>query len=578
MKKLFSIRLGSLQAKLLVYLLLVGSIPLVCATVLFYKHSNEYAERELAGHVKMAHEQMLLGVKQAFAEVDRMTRSLAGDYAVQRYMETSPLRELDERAMKEYIDDKLRELPRQLKYVSDLCISMTAPGLMLCTNENGMLPDLVSQAPETLNRNDRLIEPVDAGDRDHPSDMVRYTIPLLDRKTNTSKGYITVLLNMNRLISAVQGKWTVDSHVVFDAKGSVMYRQTGDSAETEAAAALDFGRTEPFTLVRGETIISQNKLDVDGVDWYSRIQVRGQFPFSAFRSLRTTLIIIFASMAVLSLLSSFIFTRIVTGPLHRLRGLMKRAELGDLKAYWLGGGTGEMNDLGESYNQMLNRLEELIKQVKREESLKKEAEIDALQYQLNPHFLYNTLNTIKWVAKLHKTPQISEVVSSLVRLLQASLGKKGDFLEIREEIGLIQDYMEIQHFRYGDKVKMFYEIDPFAASCLVPRMILQPLVENAIIHGIEPSGREGKIHIKAWTERDLLFCQVEDNGTGLTEQTRDMLRETRELKERMSGIGLRHIREKIKLYYGDDGKLYVNGKESEGTTVRLTLPIHRNEG
>ena len=105
---------------------------------------------------------------------------------------------------------------------------------------------------------------------------------------------------------------------------------------------------------------------------------------------------------------------------------------------------------------MLNRLEDLIKQVKREESLKKEAEMEALHYQLNPHFLYNTLNTIKWVAKIHKTPQISEVVSALVRLLQASLGKKGEFITLREEIGLTRDYMEIQKFRYGDRIQIVY--------------------------------------------------------------------------------------------------------------------------
>ena len=164
---------------------------------------------------------------------------------------------------------------------------------------------------------------------------------------------------------------------------------------------------------------------------------------------------------------------------------------------------------------MLNRLEDLIKQVKREESLKKEAEMEALHYQLNPHFLYNTLNTIKWVAKIHKTPQISEVVSALVRLLQASLGKKGEFITLRDEIGLTHDYMEIQKFRYGDRIQLEMEVEEMTLGCLVPRMLLQPLVENAIIHGIGPTKREGRITIRTWLDRDLLLCQVEDNGIGI---------------------------------------------------------------
>lgn len=119
---------------------------------------------------------------------------------------------------------------------------------------------------------------------------------------------------------------------------------------------------------------------------------------------------------------------------------------------------------------------------------------------------------------MHRTPQIAEVVTSLVRLLQASLGKKGDFITVREEIELIHAYIDIQAFRYGDKIRMEYDIDPLSEGCLVPRMILQPLLENAIIHGIEPSRQVGviRIDIRIEAERELLICQVEDNGIGMS--------------------------------------------------------------
>jgi len=300
---------------------------------------------------------------------------------------------------------------------------------------------------------------------------------------------------------------------------------------------------------------------------------------SSARALKHSLAGFFPLLLLLVAAGIFLFSRYVTKPLNRLQQLMKRAERGDLKAYWVSEGTQEIHDLGRSYNQMLNRLEDLIKQVKREETLKKEAEIAALQYQLNPHFLYNTLNTIKWVAKLHNTPQISDVINALVRLLQASLGKKGDFITLREEIGLIRDYMEIQRFRYGDKVELNFEIDPVAQRCLVPRMILQPLVENACIHGIEPGGGDGKITVRAWIDRDLLYCQVEDNGAGMKTgpEAGEVSGKGGVLKERMSGIGLKHIREKINLYYGEDYHMHIFSKEGQGTTVRLSLPIHHSE-
>jgi sensor histidine kinase YesM len=183
------------------------------------------------------------------------------------------------------------------------------------------------------------------------------------------------------------------------------------------------------------------------------------------------------------------------------------------------------------------------------------------------------------VAKIHKTPQISDAVSALVRLLQASLGKKGDFISLKEEVGLIQDYMAIQSFRYGDTVRIRYEIESLASVCLVPKMILQPLVENALIHGLENSAKDGEITIRAWLDRDMLLCEVQDNGKGMDDPEKIMGTQPRgtSAKERMSGIGLSNIREKIKLYYGSDYKMHVFSKPNFGTTVRLSLPIHRNE-
>ena len=184
------------------------------------------------------------------------------------------------------------------------------------------------------------------------------------------------------------------------------------------------------------------------------------------------------------------------------------------------------------------------------------------------------------MAKIHKTPQISEAVNALVRLLQASLGKKGDFLPLADELQLVRDYMDIQTFRYGDDIQLVTDIDAVASLCLVPKLILQPLVENAIIHGLDQKEKgEKTITIRAWLDRDLLFCQVEDNGKGMDPEL--LLNEQNGkrdgVKEKLSGIGLRHIREKIKLYYGPDYKMLIFSKPNQGTTIRLSLPIHRSE-
>lgn len=575
MKNRLLFPIGSFQVRLLAYILLIGSIPLVCAMLVFYQQSSSYAEQELSDYVKQAHAQMLYGVSQSLSELDRTVKSMTSDYAVQRLLDRGGLTAEDERAYKEYLDGLLSQQMNQLNYIAAMCVTLDETGVSICKQEGRFPASSFDPPAAPLKKNERLLLSL-KGREEQDDPIVKYVFALHDKKSNVVKGTITVLIRMDRLVPKIQFKQPVDNLVLYDDRGSVLYRMSPAALSLDVpSGTADF---QQQTKVVADTIVSRQRLDLNGLYWYSQLELRNLFPSSTYRSLRSTVIVLFLVLLMLSLASSFVFARFVIKPLHHLKSLMKRAERGDLKAYWIASGTTEMNDLGNSYNQMLNRLEELIKQVKREEGLKKEAEIAALQYQLNPHFLYNTLNTIKWVAKIHKTPQISEVVTALVRLLQASLGKKGDFLTIREEIGLLQDYMEIQRFRYGDKVTLAFDIDPIASCCLVPRMILQPLVENAIIHGIEPGGRDGHIIVKAWIERDILFCQVEDNGVGFSPGESDAVPKPQALKERMSGIGLHHIREKIKLYYGSDYKMYVFSNEQQGTTVRLTLPIHQSEG
>jgi sensor histidine kinase YesM len=566
-----SLKPGSFHFRLLLYLLFAGSIPLLIAVYVFYQQSSAFAVKEQKNGVNSAHEQMLQRLREELQRMEQTAQNVAADYAVQAFIGARAQGGSAERSrLKAYIDDLLHREVRQDRYWAGLCLTLDDAALTLCSQ-----PDGGGELSESfLGRQIQLYAPIDLGGQGNQNYGVRYTQPLTELQSGAVKGQVTVVLNLSGLLAHPPIRQPVQHFSIRDHQGRFVY-----AAGADAAGGSEAGR-----------LVSDSKLSYANLEWSSHLEVRSDFASSSLHTLRTALVYIFAFLLAASLGSSLVFSRYVTKPLNHLRGLMKRAELGDLKAYWVLNSMEEMNDLGRSYNQMLNRVEELIKQVKQEEALKKEAEIEALQYQLNPHFLYNTLNTIKWVAKIHKTPQISEVVTALVRLLQASLGKKGDFLTLREETELIKDYMEIQSFRYGDKVKVVYELDELAARCLVPRMILQPLVENAILHGIEPAKREGVITIKAWIERDLLFCQVEDNGIGMSAEALDRVDGTtvaagvsgppnkpNVLRERMSGIGLRHIREKIKLYYGPDYKMHVMSKERQGTIVRLSLPIHRGE-
>ncbi len=570
--RLFSnLPVRTFQFRLLLYLLVVGSVPLLSALFVFYQQSTFYAHEELKNHVKRTHEQILRRIHAELVNMDHIATNINSDYLVQKYILTGGSDEsYNEETFKARLDHLFAIQMKTSKYITDICVSYKEKGTSICPNSNILAADMMFFP---VNKTDRQYQTYDNGGKMPYG--IRFVAPLYDLTTEVVRGHIAIILNFSKLLGDIQNDNPIVRQAIFDKEGAVIYSST--KKFDYAGVFRDWEKPEIVVNSDNDTILSRNVLELPQQTWISVIEVKNQYLASAWRALRNTLILFFIVLLVVSAVCSIIFSRLFIKPIHHLRMLMKRAELGDLKAYWTARSTGEINDLGESYNQMLNRLEETIKQVKHEEALKKEAEIEALRYQLNPHFLYNTLNTIKWVAKIHKTPQISEVVSALVRLLQASLGKKGDFITIREEIGLIKDYMEIQSFRYGDQVKVHYDIEPVTLLCLVPRLILQPLVENALIHGIEPSSRDGVITIKTWIDRDLLMCQVEDNGQGMPDHSPDETGKKQGVKEKMSGIGLNHIREKIKLYYGPDYKMHIFSKEKQGTTVRLSLPIHRSE-
>ncbi|TNJ63120.1 sensor histidine kinase [Paenibacillus hemerocallicola] len=564
----------SFQLRLFLYLFLIGSIPVFVALTFFYLHSSERSESEWRGLVAKKHDQVQRRLEREMRELEYMYSVWLQNDAVGQLMRASrDGRDMGESA-RMAIDSISATAAFQLEYrrnVSDLCFTFDRSGSFCVVGNPYDYESRTARVP--ANRNDFFVQ-------EEGRNTVSWVGPIYDPVNLVIVGYMKIIVDMSRVLDDVRHDQLLSDLVLWDpATDSVLFESGRRDPATSRSPVSFLSEKNAFLRSENGVFLSQRPVAIPGQSWMSYVEVPNTDIRSLQMTLRNTVLVFFAILLAVSVISSLVFSKLFSRPLHLLRQLMKRAESGDLKAYWTYGSIREIDELGNSYNQMLNRLEETIKQVKQEESLKKEAEIEALQYQLNPHFLYNTLNTIKWVAKIHKTPQISDAVSALVRLLQASLGKKGDFISLKEEVGLIQDYMAIQSFRYGDNVAIRYDIDPLASVCLVPKMVLQPLVENALIHGLENSVKNGEISIHARLDRDMLVCEVQDNGKGMADPEAVMGMQPRghSAKERMSGIGLSNIREKIKLYYGPDYKMHVISKPNQGTTVRLSLPIHRNE-
>lgn len=284
-----------------------------------------------------------------------------------------------------------------------------------------------------------------------------------------------------------------------------------------------------------------------------------------------------AVFGLIAMLAAVYISRIVYKPVRKLMTAMQSISDGemDTRAEVVSGD--EIGLAAEEFNRMLDRIEELIGQLIQEEKKKKDAELEALQYQITPHFMYNTLNSIKCYAMIHDQKEIAAVIEDFVELLQTCIRKKGTFLTVAEEIQVLENYIHLQEFRNGEAYQVAYEIEREAEQCLIPRLILQPLVENALIHGLDLKNNRKDLTIEAYTSGSRLYMKVRDNGRGMTqEQIEELLKKKGKKTKGLTAVGIPNIQERLKLYYGTQAKLLLKSS-GEGTEAIIYLPVNRSE-
>lgn len=284
-----------------------------------------------------------------------------------------------------------------------------------------------------------------------------------------------------------------------------------------------------------------------------------------------------AILGMSALLAAVYISRIVCRPVEKLMTAMKAVSDGEMNTRAEVISKDEIGLAAEEFNRMLDRIEELIRQLIEEEKKKKDAELEALQYQITPHFMYNTLNSVKCYAMIHGQKEIAEVIDDFVELLQTCIRKKGTFLTVAEEIQILKNYIHLQEFRNGEAYQVEYKIEREAEQCQIPRLILQPLVENSLIHGLDLKNHRNQLTIEASTVGSRLYMKIKDNGRGMTaEQIAALLQKKGKKTKGLTAVGIPNIQERLELYYGKQAKLTLDSS-TEGTTAVIYLPVNRNE-
>ena len=264
--------------------------------------------------------------------------------------------------------------------------------------------------------------------------------------------------------------------------------------------------------------------------------------------------------------------RSITEPVRRLCGLTEKVAEGDFKARSEGTDIREIQVLTDSFNNMTGEIGALVDNIKEKEKNLHLMETRLLQEQINPHFLYNTLDSIIWMAEGKKNEEVVLMTASLARLLRQSISNEDELVSIGQEIEYARGYLTIQKMRYKDKLEFWIEVEPSILNIRLIKLVLQPVIENAIYHGLKYKESRGLLLVKGFMKNGNAVLQVIDDGVGMDQETLDHIYERHKVDYHSNGVGIYNVQKRLQLYYGNEYGIVYESKPGEGTTATITIP------
>ena len=342
------------------------------------------------------------------------------------------------------------------------------------------------------------------------------------------------------------------------------------SEDTAALAALEDGVYDNGTVITCVNSVEDSGWRVVGVSYVDELVDRNMAEMMQLSALLGALVLGGA------VLTSWLLSRLLGRPLRGLAAAMESFEKdADHFTYHPVGGTREVQELSASFSHMVGRIQQLMVTVRQEEVNLRKTELKALQAQINPHFLYNTLDSIAWMCEQGQNADAVRMVHALARLFRISISKGHELIPIAREIEHAESYLQIQKYRYKNRFTYHFEVDPGCLDYLCNKITLQPIIENAINHGLDLMVEEGHITVQVCPDgQDILF-RVRDDGVGMTpEQVAAILNKG---PSDRTGIGIKNVNDRLKIYFGKQYGLRIDSVPDEGTCVEIRMPKVRQE-
>ncbi len=365
---------------------------------------------------------------------------------------------------------------------------------------------------------------------------------------------------------------------LMDSGGNIVYHpqqqllHSGLKSEDSAAlAALADGAYADDTIIYCLTSVQDSGWRVVGVSYVDEL-VNRNVREMIWLSLWLTALVLAAA-----LLTSWLLSRLLGRPLRGLASAMRRFEAdADHFAYYPVGGAREVRELSDSFGHMVLRIQQLMSTVRQEELNLRKTELKALQAQINPHFLYNTLDSIAWMCEQGRSADAVKMIHALARLFRISISRGHELIPVAKEIEHAKSYLEIQKYRYKNQFTYTFDVDPGCLDYYCNKITLQPIIENAIMHGLDLLVDEGRIDVRvSQDESGIVFC-VQDNGVGMSpEQAASILGE--DAQDR-TGIGIKNVNDRLQIYFGKQYGLHISSELDVGTRVEIRMPKIREAG
>lgn len=398
------------------------------------------------------------------------------------------------------------------------------------------------------------------------------TKPLMDRRS--MYGYAIVIMDEATIYDRYSSYLTPGTNISFlSSDGYILsssQRELISTSSDELLQHASIADNEQYYGLSSKAGYTYLSLYIPEFDAYLLQVIDQNVAFAALNNIGLRIAVFVAVLSVAIMIAVYMITRRITKPLYELVDTMQSAKVDALKPHPLQEKTSyEIKAVTKTYNHLVKEIDNYTNQIIYEQNERRKADLSALQMQINPHFLYNTLTSIKYLAKMNRIDDVDRTITSLSAMLQNTIGTTEDMITVQHEIENLKHYVYINQIRYGDQIQVHFDVQPNCAELYIPKLIIQPFVENAFFHAF-PGVTKGNIYVFVRQQEHNLLIEVLDDGVGAEEAARTAK------KRPVSGIGIENVHHRIVLLYGPKYGVTISSSSGYGTAVNISLPIMKN--